>query len=167
MIAISLFTSCILPLTHIPLKALTEELKTYQRLQLHRISDEALAEVKAKLFQNAISWEELDVNKNNKSLVFQDKVALNLKGLGARNIERLGYVSSSSRKKGGNQDQHRLVNIEIKLVTPKTRKFFLFNHITRDTLSFHYKVFVTQKSGLEEKKPTIPTPPPQIVPLTA
>ncbi|MBY0530303.1 MAG: hypothetical protein K2P51_09005 [Rhabdochlamydiaceae bacterium] len=167
LIAFTLFASCILPLTHIPMKAFEEELKTYQRLQLHRISDEAMAEVKAQLFKNEIPWEKLDVYKNNKSLIFQDSVTLDLKGLGARSIERTGYIFSSSRKKGKNQDQHRLVEIEIKLTTPKAKNFFVFNKKRRNTLSFYYKALVSQKSGLEEPKPSMPTPTAQIVPLTA
>lgn len=146
LIALALFSLCILPLASMPIHALTQEIMACQRMQLQRLADLAFADVKAMLYQNAIAWEELDSSKSNKALVLKDSVVLKGKEIGTRTINRDCFVWSSSRKKGKDQEEYRLVTVEIRLTTPQQGKFFLFKNQRRNSLSFYYRVFIVQQN---------------------
>jgi hypothetical protein len=145
LIAMGLLSLCIVPLARMPMSALNSEIKTYQRLQLYRINDVVFADVKAALYANEIPWEQLDVLRKDKSLILTKKIPIKLKGIGVRQLECACYAWSSASKKGKNQEECRLVNIEVRFTTPSQRRFFLFNNRFRDVLSFHHKVFITQQ----------------------
>ncbi len=169
LVALLLFSACVLPLTSIPMRALQSELKTYQRLQLQRISDEAFAIVQAKLYQKEITWEQLNVSEKNKSIALKNEVVpLNIQGIGNKKIERSAYIYSTSKKKGKHSDQYRLVKVDVVLKSPQDKYFFLFKKRRLDTLTITYQVFVHQRSGHErEKPPQAPPAPSHTAPLTA
>ena len=107
LIAIALFVIGIVPLVRMPMTALATEIKTYQRMQLHRYSDQAFIDIKSQLLTNEITWDQIDVPKEKKTLLSKEMITLDLKGIGKRTFERQCYIWSASSKVGKAQEQYR------------------------------------------------------------
>lgn len=142
LIAMTLFTTCILPLTSIPMKTLREQIQTYQRLQLQRISEETLAIVLSKLYRQEISWEKL---KERSVVLAAEQIPLPLKGIGQRKVERTVYVETACQKEGQHSTQHRLLNIDIVFRTLKDRHFFIFKNKRKETQTVRYRIHIRQQ----------------------
>ncbi|MBS0652291.1 MAG: hypothetical protein JSR39_02050 [Verrucomicrobia bacterium] len=144
LIALSLFTLCVLPLIQIPFNALSSEIKSCQRMQLQRLADLTFAEIEAQLFQNQISWDDLSCKRREKTQVVKDVQAVQLKGIGKRDFERTCSIWTSRLKQGKNQDQHRLLTIELEYRSLNDPHFFLTKKSSTDKTVFRHQVYVSK-----------------------
>ena len=142
LIALSLFTLCILPLVELPFKALSEEIKSCQRMQLQRLADLAFADIEAQLFQNQISWDELSCKRNEKTQLIKDIQAVQLKGIGKRDFARTCNIWTSRTKEGKNQEQHRLITIELEYKSINDPHFFPTIKSSTNKAVFRHQVYV-------------------------
>ena len=83
-------------------------------MQLQQLADLSFIDVEAQLFQNAIPWKDLTCTRDEKTQLFQDIQTIHLKGIGKREFERSCSIWTSRRKEGKNQEQYRLVTIELR-----------------------------------------------------
>ena len=144
LIAFSLFCLCVIPLAGTPLKALAGGIKSCQRMHLQRLADLCFADVEAQLFQNAIPWKELTATHKNKTELFHDIQTIELKGMGKRQFERTCTIWTSRRKEGKNQEQYRLLTVELCFKSLNDRKFFFAKKEFSDKTVFRHLLFVAQ-----------------------
>ncbi len=144
LIALSLFSLCVIPLVELPFTALSSEIKNCQRMQLQRLADLTFVEIEAQLFQNQISWDNLSCKRHEKTELVKDIQPVQLKGIGKRNFERTYSIWTSRRKEGKNQEQHRLLTIELAYKSLNDPHFFLTKKSSTDKIVFHHQVYVSK-----------------------
>lgn len=134
MIAIALFSMCIVPLVEIPLKALRREVLTLERLPLERLSLLSFAEIKTQLYAKSIPWKHLTQEKKERVLLSEEEITLSSK----KTLLRKCYAWSKSSKAGKDNTEHRLVTIDV--------EFFPTKGKSKKLVTFSYQVFVSHKS---------------------
>ncbi len=141
MIALILFALCIVPLIEIPLRALKNEYLMVTRLNLHRLSDLAFAEIKTQLYAQEIPWKDLGHEKKDKVLLSEQKVKIDKTELNQR-----CYAWSSSTKPGKKDAQARLVTIEVEFSHPSSPLFLVKRKLKKSKV-FQYEVCVNRSAN--------------------
>ncbi len=144
LIALSLFSLCVLPVAELPFASLNTEIKNCQRMQLRRLADLTFIEIEAQLFQNQIPWDDLCCKQKEKTELVKDIQAVQLKGIGKRNFGRTCSIWTSRWKEGENLEQHRLLTIELEYKSLNDRNFFLTKKSSTDRAVFRHQVYVSQ-----------------------
>lgn len=121
LIALSLFSLCIVPLVQLPFRTLREATLYYQRLELERLTDVTLAQIEARLFQNEIPWKDLECNRKNKYLISEATVEVDVTGERKAPFKKTCFLWTARKKKGGNGEHYRLLTVEV-LWTPLASK---------------------------------------------
>lgn len=113
-------------------------------MHLQRLADLSFAAVEAQLFQNVVPWKSLTCTHREKTQLIKDVQAVDFKGIGKREFERTCSIWTSRRKEGKNQEQYRLVTIELQFRSLSDSRFFFKKKNFSDTITFRRQVFVTQ-----------------------
>jgi hypothetical protein len=144
LIALSLFSLCILPLIQLPFNALSSEIKSCQRIHLQRLADLTFAEIEGQLFQNQIPWEDLDCKRDEKTQLLKDVQVVHLKGIGDRAFERKCSIWTSRKKEGADQERHHLITLELSFKSTQDRFFFFKKKNFSDQVTFRHQAYVTR-----------------------
>lgn len=146
-IAFFLLSICALPLVRNPLKLLKKQFSTVEVAEMSRISACEFAEIKAKLYQNAIDWEVLSKNppaKGEKPTPDQeDKITVSL--IKPTEFVRRTHFWTVSEKKGENGEELRLINIRLTFERPRKE-----GEKKGKKYTFNWRTFVSR--GTTEKK---------------
>ncbi len=140
LIALSLFALCILPLVQLPLNALKVEIKSYQQLQLQRASELICLETEVQLFQQKISWKALACNSQEKYLLRDEILTIDLPGWGDKKFQNRCFLWTARKKKGKNGEEHRLLTLETRLRSLDDASFFHTKKNRSAELIYRYQI---------------------------
>jgi hypothetical protein len=139
LIALTLLTMCLELFIKIPSEVVRNEMFALKRLELQHISDNTFASVKEQIYTHKISWEQ--VSSKEKTLLFEDTVQLPLQEMN-KDSKRQCYISSSC-KKGQNNEEYRLVKIEVVLRQMPGKTGSLFYKKKKRVIRFPYQLFIS------------------------
>ena len=94
LIAVTLVSACSLLIGGLPMKVMMSDLTCLEKIELHRLSENALAKIKTDLYQNRIPWTGL------KGYVYEnpEEINLSLKGLSKNRFKEIHTIEVLTRK---------------------------------------------------------------------
>jgi hypothetical protein len=135
LIAFTLVALCAVPLVRDPLHSLRSEIRTFEKMELERLSEVSFADIKAELYRNEIPWKTFETNTYQ--FFRQDSVRIQLKGVCENTYLRSYYISTRYKKEAADQEDHRIVNIKITFTKEGRAK---------SLKSFYYQTYLTKLS---------------------
>lgn len=160
LIALFLIGSYALPLAHFPMRAIQEEIKSYYRMELHRLGDLAFGEFKEKLYVKEIPWEAIAHSANDRAKIFDDIVELSIDPIGTRKFKRVATMYSVG-KKDREGVEWWLVTFRVKF-SPVENRFKLFRAKSNSRF-FTYQVLLEKTSELQLDISVPETIPPTLI----
>jgi hypothetical protein len=140
LIALTLVMLCIMPFINVPFRIVQDELLAIERIELQHISDNAFAHIKQLIYLKDIPWQQICQAKESKVLVLEEKVVLPFKELAEKKIQMNCFLYSSG-KKSDNEQEHRLVTVEVYFEKPKA-KFLFFPNKKKKKIKFTYQLLI-------------------------
>jgi hypothetical protein len=144
LIAFTLLALCAIPLVRNPLYVLQTEMLTFEKNELERLAELTFASIKAELFQNNISWEDLDQKKLPQQPFRKELVHIAFKGVTQRGYNRSIYIWAPYRKVADNKEEHRVINVKI--------AFEPVGRAKTETRAYNFQALTTRLSLNSEKK---------------
>lgn len=158
LIAMTLFSLCVIPFVQFPFRTLRDAIHYYQRLELERLTDITLTQIETQLFQNSIPWGSFECNRKNKYLFPKEVIAIDVTGEKKALFEKTCALWTSRKKKGKNGENYRLLTLEIAWKPQPSKKN------APPIFKRHHQVLVQQLPSQTRSNlipPSLPDPLPQ------
>ncbi len=121
LIAIGVLTLTTLPFVQYPFLYLQKETDSLVRMELERVAEAALVDIKGDLYQNLISWETL--TKKRTSLPdLEKKIQIVLPNNIRKSFQQKVYFSLYKQKKGQGENELFLVHVKTTFTVPKAKE---------------------------------------------
>lgn len=144
MVGIQLLVMCLLPLIHIPNRALKEECRQYQRLHIDRLIHAAFVDVEAQLLQQTIPWKNLTCDRAHRHLLSEETFTLPLPGWGEKKFKKQCFIWSARKKSRPEGGEYRLLTVEIRLTPVRDPSFFKTRKGKGETRRVRYQIPVVR-----------------------
>ena len=154
LIALFLVGLCILPLVHLPMQALREEIRSAWHAEMHRIADLGLADLKEKLHTRQIKWDTIAKSSEEKIKLDDVEVTVVLPSIGKRVFKQTGLLSSIEKTDKEGVEYH-LLTYRIEFQSKDRFKLFRLKNSAKQRCFFNYQLLVS-KSPLQESIPNTP-----------
>lgn len=138
-IVISIITISSLAIIRNPIFFFRSQIDTLIQVEYERISDLSLCDIKTKLYENSIKFEDLIKNKKDTKRQLLDPISIKIPTICTKKIYRSFRVWKKENKNGENSIQYSLLKVEIYLSTD--------SKITKKQKNvFTYRIFVQKQN---------------------